>query len=1078
MQSRSRVPEILAASVVAVVAAALMAGGAVAAPTAAKSGDSGLGKKDRELVAAAVAQGKPTVTLIVSTASGANSRVEAAIKGLGGTIGYREDSIGYLRAVVPTGKAGSVAGIAGVDGVDVDDVVPLDDPAPGPNGQVPPTPYAPPSASTPVVNPYMPIGDTGAAQFVQAHPTWDGRGTTIAIVDSGVDLAHPALQTTTTGERKIVDWVTMTDPTFTGTTNNDADPTWIQMDTQVSGPSFSAAGATWTAPAGAYRFGVFNERDPRLGGELGNDVNRDGNPAGSSGLFGVLWDTATNSVRVDANQNHSFADDPAMTDYKVNQDVAYFGTDNPATPIAERMPFVVQTDGKNKVVNIGIVSGAHGSHVSGITAANGMFGGAATGAAPGAKIVAIRVCLFIAGCTAHALLEGMIYAAKQASVDVINMSIGGLPALNDGNNARAQLYDKLITQSKVQMFISAGNSGAGLNTIGDPSVASKVMSVGSYITNETWRSNYGSSTVNGRQDNMHPFSSRGPREDGGFKPQIIAPGSAVSTIPTWQNPAGQCLPYACSVGYAMFNGTSMASPQAAGAAALLVSAAKAAGYQHQPDQLRQAMNSSARFIENYQAYEQGNGLIRVSQAWDLLKTNAKTVDISSSVAVNTVLSGFLATPAVGTGIYDREGVRAGDSYTRTYTLTRTNGGGGTKTYAVSWVGNDGTFESGTSVSLPLGKPVTFPVAVHPTTSGIHSAVMRLDDAANPGVEAETMNTVVAADQFTAANGYSVSKSGTAYRNQSVSYFVRVPPATPAFKVDLQGGGAAAGAGQIRFLRFHPYGVGLENNSTPNSYNPPVPGCAENCTPAAATSRTTTNPQAGVWEVAVEVRRTSDAVAVPYSLTMSILGATVTPNPDTIASATLGVPVARSYTATNQFGGFTGRMVGSTLGSATISTDTIANTAQKQYTVAVTPGTTSLRATIGSPSDPAADLDLFVFNPAGALIGQSADGDSEESVTIANPAAGTYTVLVDGFAVPAGTTTYKYVDVFTNAAFGSVSVTDANAVRPAGTSWTVPGAVTANSAPAAGRVLLGAVQVRTDTNVLVGSADVIVQAVTP
>ena len=98
------------------------------------------GQEGPELVAAAVAQGKPTVTLIVSTASGANSRVEAAIKGLGGTIGYREDSIGYLRAVVPTGKAGSVAGIAGVDGVDVDDVIPLDDPAPGPNGQIRPAP--------------------------------------------------------------------------------------------------------------------------------------------------------------------------------------------------------------------------------------------------------------------------------------------------------------------------------------------------------------------------------------------------------------------------------------------------------------------------------------------------------------------------------------------------------------------------------------------------------------------------------------------------------------------------------------------------------------------------------------------------------------------------------------------------------------------------------------------------------------------------------------------------------------------------------------------------------------------------
>ena len=165
----------------------------------------------------------------------------------------------------------------------------------------------------------------------------------------------------------------------------------------------------------------------------------------------------------------------------------------------------------------------------------------------------------------------------------------------------------------------------------------------------------------------------------------------------------------------------------------------------------------------------------------------------------------------------------------------------------------------------------------------------------------------------------------------------------------------------------------------------------------------------------------------------------------------------------------------------MATPTIANLAQQLYTVNVTPGSTSLRATIGSPSDPAADLDLFVFRPNGTLAGQSADGDSEESVTVAinattNP-TGAWTVLVDGFAVPAGTTTYKYVDVFANAAFGSVSVTDANALRPSATSWMVPGSVNANAAPAAGRVLLGNVQVRTDGNVLVGSGDVIVQSVT-
>jgi hypothetical protein len=109
-----------------------------------------------------------------------------------------------------------------------------------------------------------------------------------------------------------------------------------------------------------------------------------------------------------------------------------------------------------------------------------------SGAAPGAKIVSSRACLFIAGCTGHALFEGMIYVAKEANVDVINMSIGGLPALNDGNNARCRLYTRLIQQSKVQMYLSIGNSGPGLNTAGDPGLCGDVMGLGASITKETY----------------------------------------------------------------------------------------------------------------------------------------------------------------------------------------------------------------------------------------------------------------------------------------------------------------------------------------------------------------------------------------------------------------------------------------------------------------------------------------------------------------------------------------------------------------------------------------------------------------
>lgn len=1030
----------------------------------------GLSKYDRDLLRQARDNGEQTVTLIVAAKLGATKTAVKEIEALGATAAKRDDQLGYVRAVVPTDKVEAVAALGSIEAVDLNEIIPLDPPRP--EGFQAATPQPAPGPTTPRDNPYMPVGEIGAAAFTATNPTWDGRGVTVGIVDTGIDLDHPSLQTTTTGEAKIVDWVTGTDPV------SDNDPTWVNMQGQVSGASFAYQGATYTAPAaGSYRIGLFNERDPRLGGEIGRDVNRDGNPAGSSGTFAVLWDTSSNKVYVDANQNKSFADEPAMTDYKVNRDVSYFGTDNPATAIVERMPFVVQTDGKAKFVNIGIVSGAHGSHVAGIVGANQMFGGAMSGAAPGAKFVSLRACLFVAGCTAVALTEGMIYVAKQSNVDVINMSIGGLPALNDGNNARARLYDRLIEQSNVQMFISAGNSGPGVNTIGDPSVAPLVMSVGAYLSQASMRSNYGADTP--FLDNLNYFTSRGPAENGAFKPQIIAPGSAVSTTPLWQPGGPVPGTYALPPGFAMFNGTSMAAPQATGGAALLLSAAKQAGAQKQPDQLRQAINSSARYIDptRFQAFDQGNGLMNVPAAWNLLKQNIKTVKISSSVDVNTLLSGFLATPGFGPGIYDREGVTAGSPYTRTYTFTRTSGGGGTITYNLSWVGNDGTFSTASSIALPLNKPVTLDVLVTPSY-GSHSAVLNLDDPSTTGIDYQTMNTVLVPYEFNAGNGYSQTVSGTIGRAQQQHFFFRIPAGTPAFKVDMTGGGTAAGTGQIRFLRWHPWGLGIESNAVSNCYNPPTPG---SCSTGSPTSRTVSNPQAGVWEVSVDTRRTSDADFTAFTLTGTILGATVAPNPDTIASATIGVPVSRSYTLTNLFGAFTGRASGTALGSARLQTPTIANLEVQEYLVDVTAGSTSLRATIGSPSDPAADLDLFVYNCTSGtcvLAGQNADGDSEESVTIASPAAGSWKVVVDGFAVPAGTTTYKYVDVFANPAFGSVSVTDANALRPSGSSWTVPGSVTANAAPASGRVLLGNVQVRTDTSVLVGSGDVIVESVTP
>jgi subtilisin family serine protease len=1048
---------------------------AAAAPSRG-DGPNRLSKTERALVAAAKAKGDSTIIVMIAANPGAAKTVASGIEGLGGRVGYLDEQLDYVRARIPIDAVDTASRLAGVQALDVDELVPLPDPRP--DGAVAPTPQTPPSAVTPNNNPYMPIGDTGASQFMAAHPTWDGRGVTIGIVDTGVSLDHPSLTTTSTGDAKIVNWVTGTDPV------DDGDPTWLNMSNQVtvSGGSFTASGNTYTGVAadGTYRFAVFDEASLGAASEYGiacgSDLNRNGV---CNEKFAVLWRTADNKVWVDTNADRSFAGESAMTDFAVNRDQGWFGTDNPATDVSERVPFVVQTDGKLRYVNIGIVAGAHGSHVAGITSGNHLFGGAMSGAAPGAKIVSSRACLFVAGCTTHALTEGMIFVAKQSNVDVINMSIGGLPALNAGQNARCAVYTRLIQQSNVQMFISAGNSGAGENTVGDPSVCNGVMSVGSYISQASWQKNYGSDSQ--FADNLHPFSSRGPREDGGFQPNIVAPGSAVSSTPLWQPGGPVPGTYTLPPGYSMFNGTSMAAPEATGAAALLLSAAKQTNVQKQPGQLRQALTSSTRFLDSSRigAYEQGNGLINVGDAWNLLRTNIRTVDISSSVPVNTVISGFLATPNRGVGIHDREDVTTGTSYVRQYTFVRDSGGSGAITYNLSWVGNDGTFSSPASITLGKGSPTTLDVTVSPATAGVHSAILNLDDPSTAGIDYQTLNTVIAAEQFTAAGNYAITKTGSIGRNQSQSYFFRVPTGTPAFKVDLAsplGSFNTPGAGQVRFLRFHPYGVPIDSNASTSCYNPSAGSCA-----GSPLSRTVSNPQAGVWEITVEARRTSDVVTAPFTLTASILGATVSPNPDVIPSATVGTPISRSYTLTNNLGAFTGRAVGTNLGSAFMPSPnpTIGNLQQQTYHVEIPAGATSLRATIGSPSDPAADLDLYVFRPNGTLAGQSADGDSEESVTIGNPVAGTWTILIDGFSVPAGTTSYKYIDVFFKTPrFGSIALTDSNSLRPSGSSWTVPGVVTANEAPASGRVLYGNVEVRTDTNILVGSGDVIVQNVTP
>src|SRR5262249_51795938 len=142
----------------------------------------------------------------------------------------REDSIDYVRALVPTDMVDAVASLSGVESVSPDVLVPIEDPRPE-AGATEATP-TPPGPTTPAENSQLPTRDIGAPQFVAAHPTFDGRGVVIGILDTGIDVLTPELQTAKkldgTPTRKIIDWRNVNDPL------SGLDPSWVDMHAQVT----------------------------------------------------------------------------------------------------------------------------------------------------------------------------------------------------------------------------------------------------------------------------------------------------------------------------------------------------------------------------------------------------------------------------------------------------------------------------------------------------------------------------------------------------------------------------------------------------------------------------------------------------------------------------------------------------------------------------------------------------------------------------------------------------------------------------------------------------------------------------
>ena len=188
-----------ALSLVAVTVAALT--GAAAFAVSSANGGGGLSKHDRELLAQATASGKDSVILIIAAKGGANRDVVKGVEAQGGSILNKDDSLGYVLARVATDKVKAVAALGGVQALDLDEVIPLEDPRPDGTGQSDPAAAA--ERGDAAVEPVHADRRT-PARPPSRPPTRRGTaaGVTIGIVDTGIDLDHPSLNVTSTGERE------------------------------------------------------------------------------------------------------------------------------------------------------------------------------------------------------------------------------------------------------------------------------------------------------------------------------------------------------------------------------------------------------------------------------------------------------------------------------------------------------------------------------------------------------------------------------------------------------------------------------------------------------------------------------------------------------------------------------------------------------------------------------------------------------------------------------------------------------------------------------------------------------------
>src|SRR4051812_35406342 len=456
---------------------------------------------------------------------------------------------------------------------------------------------------------WMPLASTGVEQFLRDHPENDGRGVIIGILDTGLDPGVAGLMKTSTDAPKVLDF-----RNFSGEGAVPLRRVSPQGDrVEMGGHKLAGFGrVTALSTGGPYYGGTIAELP--LGPPPASDLNANGS---DSDTLPVLVTRATDGwvLLADTDGDGSLAGERPVHDYLLARETFAWAARGRLPRITLAANFSAGSTAAEPQLDLVFDTFSHGSHVAGIAAGHDMYGVPGfDGVAPGAQLLGLKIANSAQGSvtTTGSMIRAIDYAIRFATARhlplVLNLSFGVGNEI-EGTARIDGLIDSVLAANPSLVFtIAAGNDGPGLSTLGFPGSASRSISVGATLPG----SFLAAGPTGTRDDQLAYFSSRGGEL---AKPDLVTPGVAYSTVPHW------------STGQEIEQGTSMASPHAAGLAALLVSALTQDKHPIDARAIKQALMVTARPLPGGTFVDEGTGLPEIATAYRWLLGERPVPDI-------------------------------------------------------------------------------------------------------------------------------------------------------------------------------------------------------------------------------------------------------------------------------------------------------------------------------------------------------------------------------------------------------------------------------------------------------------------